>query len=101
MKLMEDTVKINRCLEEDYFCSRNAVEICDMHKLYQTFQDIYAWYFSSVSIADLMEPGGYDAFISKVCDQLIEHIKKVFYSGKRLGRDKDETRLRNRAFWNI
>lgn len=75
MKLMEDSIKINRCLQEDHFCSRNATEICEVHKLYLIFQEIYESYFDSVSIADLMRSSAYDTLICKVCERLIEHIK--------------------------
>lgn len=32
VKVMEGDIRINRCLEEDCFCSRNATQTCLVHK---------------------------------------------------------------------
>lgn len=37
----EVTMKINRCLEEDGFCSRNATDYCSVHKAFLKVQKIY------------------------------------------------------------
>lgn len=38
IKVMETTVKINRCLEEDEFCSRGAVKTCKLRQQYEKLQ---------------------------------------------------------------
>ena len=37
-QLMEPTIKINRCLEDDCFCSRNASSYCQVRKFYLEVQ---------------------------------------------------------------
>ncbi len=56
MELMEDSVRCNRCLEDDGFCSRYATEHCEVHDIYATFQEIFDWYFGTITIADLLLP---------------------------------------------
>lgn len=36
IRLMENTTKINRCLEEDMFCNRKAVDYCAVRRYYAT-----------------------------------------------------------------
>lgn len=38
VEVMEPNVKINRCLEDDKYCSRCAVETCNMRLLYCNIQ---------------------------------------------------------------
>ncbi len=56
MKITEDTIRINRCLENDQFCSRNAVGVCPVHDVYKRYQEITEDYFSLVTIGDLIKP---------------------------------------------
>lgn len=39
IKVVESTIYINRCLEDDKYCSRCAVEYCEMRKLYEQTQE--------------------------------------------------------------
>lgn len=39
IKIMEPTIKINRCLEEDEHCSRFATENCPVRKFYSNLQN--------------------------------------------------------------
>ena len=52
---MEVTMKINRCLESDGFCSRNATDYCNVHKALLKVQRTYEDALKSVSIADLIQ----------------------------------------------
>jgi DNA-binding IscR family transcriptional regulator len=36
---MEGKIHLNRCLGDDRFCSRNATEYCEIHKVLQNLQD--------------------------------------------------------------
>lgn len=54
MKITEDTIRLNRCLEDDRFCSRNAVNHCPVHEVYRRYQEMTDAYFSAISIADLI-----------------------------------------------
>ncbi|QOV18121.1 Rrf2 family transcriptional regulator [Blautia liquoris] len=56
MDVTEDSIKMNRCLEEDQYCSRNAVDYCPVHKMYDFFQDYFENCFSSVTIQDIIDP---------------------------------------------
>lgn len=55
IKIMESTIKINRCLEEDEFCSRKAVPYCTVRQTYRMIQDDLEKRFSAITIHDLMK----------------------------------------------
>lgn len=50
----ERTIQINRCMEEDHFCSRYAVETCPIRKFYGHIQRQLEDCFKDISIADLL-----------------------------------------------
>lgn len=50
----EVTMKINRCLEEDGFCSRNATDYCKVHKAFLKVQKVYEDSLRDVIIADMI-----------------------------------------------
>ena len=55
---MEKTTKINRCMEEDAFCSRNGTspEVnCPVHRFYEHAQKTIDDMFGSTTLADLLE----------------------------------------------
>lgn len=56
MKITEDTIRFNRCLEDDQFCSRNAVGVCPVHDIYESYQKITEDYFSAIAIGALLKP---------------------------------------------
>lgn len=51
---MDDNVVLNRCLEPDSFCSRNAVETCVFHAFYEDIQKYLDEKFNS-SIMSVVE----------------------------------------------
>lgn len=55
INIMENTMKINRCLEDDGFCSRNATSTCPVRRFYQKLQDDIEASLKSMTIADLMK----------------------------------------------
>ena len=55
INLLEGTTRINRCLEPDHYCSRNAVETCPVHKFYVQVQTYLEEAFRGKTIASLME----------------------------------------------
>lgn len=55
IKTMESTIKINRCLEEDEFCSRGAVSYCTVRQTYGKIQDDLEKRLSEITIHDLMK----------------------------------------------
>ncbi|PWJ51234.1 RrF2 family transcriptional regulator [Faecalicatena contorta] len=53
--VMEGDIRINRCLEEDGFCSRNATQICPVHKTLEALQNQMIDTLKSVRISDLCD----------------------------------------------
>jgi len=55
ISLEEKTIRINRCLEDDHYCSRNGVaENCPVHSYYEELQGILMNYLGSTTIYDLI-----------------------------------------------
>lgn len=55
VRLMEGTVCINRCLEEDGYCSLGAVDHCPAHTCYAVMQRKWENFLKGITIADLLE----------------------------------------------
>ena len=53
--LVEGTIALNRCLEEDSYCGRGAMRYCSVHKCYSVMQRKWENFLRSVTIASLME----------------------------------------------
>lgn len=53
--LVEGTVALNRCLEEDSYCGRGAIRYCSVHKCYSVMQRKWENFLRGVTIAGLME----------------------------------------------
>ncbi len=54
LESLEETICINRCLEPDEYCSRNAVGYCPMHKYYQKVQKMMENAFADVTVQDIL-----------------------------------------------
>lgn len=52
---MEETTGLNRCLEEDHYCSRDAIKSCPVRKVYSGIQNEIVTEFSALTIAELMK----------------------------------------------
>lgn len=55
METMENTININRCLEEDKYCSRDAVSNCPVRKFYYGLQQELIEKIRYISIQDVMD----------------------------------------------
>lgn len=55
INLFEPTTKINRCLEEDKYCSRFATEDCPVRKVYCRMQRRFENDLKSTSIKELLQ----------------------------------------------
>lgn len=53
--LAEPTTRINRCLEEEKFCSRHAVEHCTVRRFYTQVQAYFDEAFGEKTIASLLK----------------------------------------------
>lgn len=54
INIAEGTTRINRCLEEDGFCSRGGVPNCPVHKFYAHIQSYLNEAFKQKTIASLL-----------------------------------------------
>lgn len=50
----EPSIKINRCIEEDSYCNRNAAKTCPVHKSYQIIQNEIEKRMSEITVHDLI-----------------------------------------------
>ncbi|NLV99508.1 MAG: Rrf2 family transcriptional regulator [Clostridiaceae bacterium] len=51
---METTTRLNRCLEADAYCSRDASENCKVHAAYEKMQEHFDNCMQSLTFADLL-----------------------------------------------
>lgn len=51
---LEGTIRINRCLEDDGYCSRNGVGTCPVHVYYEQLQQVMLDYLSGTTVADIL-----------------------------------------------
>ena len=58
IRLMENTTKINRCLEEDMFCNRKAVDYCAVRRYYAKVQKELENHFFTISLKEILELEG-------------------------------------------
>lgn len=61
VKAMEGDIHINRCLDDDGFCSRNATLTCPVHKALELLQNQITDTLKSIRIRDLCSGNGIDA----------------------------------------
>lgn len=54
IRATEKTIRINRCLEDDGYCSRQGTAICPIHKIYKNVQTEFEGRFSEITIAELL-----------------------------------------------
>lgn len=57
IRIMENTTKINRCLEQDNFCNRNAADFCAVRKYYMRVQKELEDKFFNVSLEEIIKKG--------------------------------------------
>lgn len=55
VKVIEGDIRINRCLEGDHFCSRDATQWCPMCEFFKKLQDDFIAQLKSRRICDLCE----------------------------------------------
>ena len=52
----EITMRLNRCLEEDGFCSSNATEHCKVHKILLDVQQTYDNLLKGIKVSEIIKP---------------------------------------------
>lgn len=55
IRIMENTTKINKCLEQDNFCNRNAADFCAVRKYYVRVQKELEEKFFNVSLEEIIK----------------------------------------------
>ena len=75
---MEETMAINRCLERDGFCSRNAVNHCRVHKVLLDVQNTFNNKLENIKVSDLIRPGK-DEYFGRFYVVLKVNLKKNSY----------------------
>ena len=55
LECMEDTMHINRCLEEDRFCTRGAADSCEMRAFYRQVQDRLDEILFNTTLQDIID----------------------------------------------
>ncbi len=55
VSLVEGTVALNRCLEEDGYCGRGATRCCTVYRCYSVMQRKWENFLRGVTIASLLE----------------------------------------------
>lgn len=75
---MEETMAINRCLERDGFCSRNAVAHCRVHKVLLDVQNTFNNKLENIKVSDLIRPGK-DEYFGRFYVVLKVNLKKNSY----------------------
>lgn len=54
VSLTEGTIKINRCLEDDEYCSRNAIATCSVCRSYHIMQNKFENFLKGITIYHLI-----------------------------------------------
>ena len=91
---VEETMAINRCLEEDRFCSRNLEDTCKIHKILLSLQNTYNNKLESVKVSDVIRPGEDEYFgrfyvvlklnlKEKSYDCVYSHIREVYEKARK------------------
>lgn len=52
--IMEGTLKINRCLEPDHYCSYQATEHCPVREKYQALQHLFEDFLTGITMESLL-----------------------------------------------
>lgn len=55
VNVMEDTTRINRCLEEDAYCSRYATLCCPVRPIYTRLQDLWEKTLREATVASIVQ----------------------------------------------
>ena len=55
IEVMEGTIRINRCLEDDQYCCRDGVDTCPVHAFYVEMQAHIESCFGSVTLQQLKD----------------------------------------------
>ncbi|MFC4803729.1 RrF2 family transcriptional regulator [Filifactor villosus] len=55
ISLMEGTIKLNRCLEDDLYCNNGRSPQCAVHQLYKGLQAILEEKLASTSLQDVLD----------------------------------------------
>lgn len=55
--VIEGEIRINRCLEEDGYCSRDALQYCPVHKIFESVQNDLIASLKRAKISEILKAG--------------------------------------------
>ncbi|MGL6216973.1 MAG: RrF2 family transcriptional regulator [Lacrimispora sphenoides] len=55
--VIEGEIRINRCLEEDGYCSRDASQYCPVHKIFESVQNDLIASLKRAKISEILKAG--------------------------------------------
>lgn len=91
VKATESTIKINRCLEKDEFCSNNGIASCKVHRTYVGLQEELEQRLSMITIAYLVgkeESQKEPSYFGEFAIQAETGTYQCLYVGDKLFREK-------------
>lgn len=101
VSLFEETVRVNRCLEDDGFCSARRTPTCRLHAAYAGLQYMLEAYLGGVTIGDIAS-GGVDVagLLSGSAAEAVRRVSEGRSGGfRRTGRaDGDAPKMTDAAF---
>ena len=105
----ESTMAINRCMEKDGFCSRNAADTCKIHKIFLDLQNTYNNRLENILISDIIQPGRDEYFgrfymvmkvdlKEKTYECIYSHSKEIYEQVEQAGNYKTFTDVYIKTF---
>lgn len=90
MSALEDTTRINRCLERDEFCSRDASVSCPVRCSYVLIQEGIDCYLGSITVKDLLESNeSRECFTGKV-ERKLAHAASQLHESLMVVRSQEQ-----------
>lgn len=71
LQITEHTMKLNRCMEKDRYCSRDATSTCPIRKWYCYIQEEIEKKYLAVSLAEILE---WESGESKKVDEKVNSV---------------------------
>ena len=74
---MEETTRLNRCLEEDGYCSRFATEDCPVRRCYSIMQRKWVQFLKGLTVNDILDNLSEEEIAARIEGRDQTGIKKV------------------------
>ena len=90
VQVMEGDICINRCLDDDGFCSRHAVLTCPVHKALELLQNQIIDTLKSIKLRDLCSENGTELLPEVEASSAQTHIGNQFQNDTELRTNRGE-----------